>query len=107
MKPLDFHIAYVSWGDGGKRRPVLILSERGNEAYVYQITTRYQSKSDVVRSKYLAINDWRQSGLDKPSYIDTDRIISLPITTIDLVPIGELSEKDAQRLFEFTLAEDF
>jgi len=39
MNPYDLHIAYVSWGDGGKRRPVLVLSSDQKEVAVFQITS--------------------------------------------------------------------
>jgi hypothetical protein len=41
MKPYDIHIAYVSWGDVGKRRPVLVLSSDEKEVAVFQITSQY------------------------------------------------------------------
>jgi len=98
MKPFEIYIAFVSWGTDGKRRPVLVLSEFENQASVFQITTQYQNKSAIIRSKYILINDWRQAGLDNPSYIDANRIIELPIATIDPNRIGKLSERDIQNL---------
>lgn len=100
MNPFDVYIAYISWGSDGKRRPVLILFEQTGYVSVFRITSQYQSKSAAIRSKYLAINDWRQAGLDKPSYIDINEVIDLPITTIDSSPIGKLSERDKQILVE-------
>jgi len=40
MNPYDLHIAYVSWGDDGKRRPVLVLSSDKKEVAVFQITSQ-------------------------------------------------------------------
>ena len=101
MKPFEVYIAYVSWGDEGKRRPVLILYEQEKEVSVFRITTQYQSKSAAVQSKYLMINDWHQAGLDKPSYIDTSKIIDLPIKSVDAFPTGKLSAEDKQRLLDY------
>jgi len=104
MKPFEIYIAYISWGDDGKRRPVLVWSKQENEVSVFGITTQYQNKSAAIQSKYLAINDWQQAGFDKQSYIDTCKIIDIPITTVDIIPIGELSAEDKQRLIDFLIS---
>jgi len=75
MNPYDLHIAYISWGDDGKRRPVLVLSSNHNEVAVFQITSQYDSKSAAIQSQYIPIDDWAQAGLAKQSYIDIGRII--------------------------------
>ena len=99
MNPYDIHIAYVSWGDDGKRRPVLVLSSDEKEVSVFQITSQYDDKSTVIQSQYVAIDDWVQAGLVKQSYIDIGRIIDLLITTVQPTPIGKLSENDLHKLF--------
>jgi hypothetical protein len=98
MNPYDLHIAYVAWSSDGKRRPVLVLSSTQNEVAVFQITSQYDSKSAAIQAQYIAIDDWGQAGLAKQSYIDTGRIIDLPITTVQPTPIGKLSEKDLRKL---------
>ena len=35
MNPYDLHIAFVSWGDDGKRRPVLVLSSDEKDLRIY------------------------------------------------------------------------
>ena len=100
MTPYDLHIAYVSWGDDGKRRPVLVLSVDDDEVAVFQITSKYETKSEAIQSRYIAIEDWTQAGLSKQSYIDVGRIIDLPIAAIRPAPLGKLSEKDLQKLLE-------
>lgn len=64
MKPFDIFITYMSWDGGGKNRPVLafILSEDTVE--IYQITTKYEGKSEAVWAQYFKIDDWAQAGLD-------------------------------------------
>jgi hypothetical protein len=97
MNPYDLHIAYVSWGDDGKRRPVLVLSSDQKEVAVFQITSQYDNKSAVIQSRYVVIDDWAQAGLAKQSYIDIGRIIDLPIATVQPTPIGKLSENDLRK----------
>jgi len=102
MNIFDIYIAFVSWGDGGKRRPVLILEENGGYVTVFNITTRYESKSAEIRAKYFKINDWRQAGLDRQSYVDTNQTVTIPSSAIDSNgPIGKLTAADEQRLIEF------
>ena len=98
MKPYDLHIAYVSWGHDGKRRPVLVLSSDEKEVAVFQITSQYENKSEAIQAQYISIDDWAQAGLSKQSYIDIGRIIDLPIITVQPVPIGKLSENDLRKL---------
>jgi len=102
MTIFDIYIAFISWGSGGKSRPVLILVENTDSPTVFSITSQYESKSEVIRARYFVINDWEQAGLDKPSYIDTNNTITLPLTAIDNKnPIGKLTVSDELRLMEF------
>ena len=57
MNIFDIFIAYVSWGSGGKKRPVLILAQMAGGITVFNITTQYDDKSDAIRSKYFT--DWQ------------------------------------------------
>ena len=102
MKPFELFIAFISWGSGGKSRPVLAFLLDEEKISVYPITSQYGSKSETVRSKYFRINDWVQAGLDKQSYIDTGMLINFPMSVVDgKKPIGKLSAQDKQRLLEF------
>ena len=102
MAIFDIYIAFVSWGSGGKRRPVLILEESASSVTVFSITTQYASKSEAIRAKYFVINDWQQAGVDSQSYVDTNNTITLPLTAIDSNnPMGKLSASDEMRLIEF------
>ena len=98
MDPYDIHIAYVSWGINGKRRPVLVLFSDQSEVAVFQITSQFFSKSVAIQSHYIAIDDWAQAGLTRQSYIDIGRIIDLPLITVQPMPIGKLSENDLRKL---------
>jgi hypothetical protein len=101
MNPFDVCIAYVSWEDGGKRRPVLLLAKDEDYAQVFRITSQYANKSDAVKAKYLEILDWQQAGLDRASYIDTNTSVRVPIACISLSPIGKITENDKLRLLGF------
>jgi len=104
MNIFDIFIAYVSWGNNGKRRPVLIIRQGVNNARVFNITTRYESKSEVIRSKYFKIVDWKQAGLDRQSYVDTNDTITLPISSVDVKhPVGKLTQSDKNNLIEFII----
>ena len=102
MNIFDIFIAYVTWGGGGKKRPVLILEQRAGGVTVFNITTQYDGKSEIIRSKYFRINDWQQAGLKQQSYVDTNSTVTLPLTSVDLAhPVGTLTESDVRKLFEF------
>ena len=102
MDIFDIYITYVSWGDSGKKRPVLIIEQQETIVSVFNITTQYENKSEIIRSKYFKINDWRQAGLDKQSYVDTNVVRDLPTLALDgKSEIGRLTESDINKLIEF------
>ena len=102
MNIFDIFIAYVSWGDSGKMRPVLILEQQETVIFVFNITTQYKNKSEAVRAKYFEITDWKQAGLNNQSYVDTNIIRDLPPTALDgKSAIGKLTESDVQKFIEF------
>jgi hypothetical protein len=102
MIPFEIFIVHVSWGSGGKTRPILALSSSGNKFLAYPITTQYENKNEVIRARYFKINDWSQAGLDKQSYIDTGMLLNFPSSTIGgKKPIGNLTIADKKRLIEF------
>lgn len=100
MSPFDVFIAYVSWHDGGKRRPILIQQKNTKYTKAFRITTKFDSKSTQIKARYFEINDWKQAGLAKQSYIDTMKSIEVPTNYISS-QIGRLSESDIRRLLEF------
>jgi len=102
MKPFDVFIAFVGWGSGGKRRPVLMLSQENGRVHAFQITTKYETKSEAIRNKYFKINDLRVAGLNRQSYVDTNNAIKLlPDVVAEAQQIGKLSDNDIDRLTEF------
>ena len=104
MNIYDVYISYVSWGESGKRRPVLILEQGTDGIVVFNITTRYEEKSEVIRSKYFKIDDWRQAGLSQESFIDTNNTVTLPSSAVEH-HFGTLTEADIERLHEFLVAQ--
>jgi hypothetical protein len=102
MKPFEVYIAFISWGTGGKNRPVLVYAIGNDLVRIYPITTQYESKSEAIRAQYFKITDWTKTGLAMPSYVDTGKRITQPINVFDaLRPIGSLTEDDKKRFLTF------
>jgi len=102
MDPFDIFITFISWGNGGKSRPILVILVNDDSLLAYPITTQYKNKSKTIQAQYYKMTDWLQAGLNKQSYIDTGTLIKLPLSSIvNKKPIGRLSEADKQNLFEF------
>ena len=71
-------------------------------AKIHPITSQYDKKSSVIKSKYFKINDWEEAKLHKQSYIDTGVCFDYPVSKIDkMTPLGTLSDRDSERLIEF------
>ena len=102
MSPFDVYIAYISWGDGGKHRPILVYALDDDYVRLYPITTQYNNKSEMIKAKYFEIYDLVCAGLVKPSYIDTGTRLKQPMCILSgIQPIGRLSENDKLRLIQF------
>ena len=101
MKPFEVYIIYVSWGVDGKTRPVLVYTVSGVETSVFIITSRYDNKSEAIKSRYFRINDWREAGLKRPSFVDIGTKIKLPISAFEQKPIGGLTDDDKIRFIKF------
>ena len=108
MNIFDIFTAYVSWGGvvnevgSDRKRLVLILEQTAGGVTVFNITIRYDGKSEIIRSKYFKINDWQEAGFNQPSYIDTNKTVTLPLSSIDLThPVGTLTESDVRKFIEF------
>ena len=102
ISPYEIYIIYLSWGSGGKVRPVLAFIVDDDTIDIYQITTKYESKRGEIKASYFKIGDWAQAGLDRESYVDTGTLITLPMDAFKgKIPAGKLTHMDKQRLFEF------
>ena len=83
-------------------RPVLILGQQESIVSVFNITTQYESKSEAIRAGYFKIHDWKQAGLDKQSFVDTNTVLEIPAIAFDgKSEIGRLSSSDEMKLIEF------
>ena len=102
MNPFDIVIIYLSWGDSGKSRPVLVIAQENEKIAAFPITTQYETKSEQIRKNYFKIDDWEQSGLDKESYVDTGNMLKLPQKVFDSkTPVGQLTINDKLRFLDF------
>jgi hypothetical protein len=102
MNPFDIFIFHVSWGDGGKYRPVLVYAMDKKIARIYPITSQYDGKSKAIRARYFKIVDWWQAGLDKQSYVDTGMRLKQSLSMFEkITPIGQLTAEDKERLISF------
>jgi len=102
MELFEIFITFISWGNGGKSRPVLVVIINNDSLLVYPITTQYENKSEAVRAQYYKMNDWHQAGLTKQSYIDTGTLLKLPLSAIaNKKPIGRLTDIEKQKFLEF------
>jgi len=63
MTPFDIFIIYLTWENGGKSRPVLAFTADGNSVDIYQITTRYENKSEEIRVLYFKSSTEHRRGL--------------------------------------------
>jgi hypothetical protein len=97
MVPYDLHIAYVQVEDG-KYRPVVILYNEETTVTDFKVTSQFASKSESIRSHYLAITDWQEAELLNPSYIDMVKAYRVPIASVRHTPIGSLSVRDRASL---------
>jgi hypothetical protein len=103
MNPFDIYITYVSWNDGGKRRPVLVTTVTEEKVSIHPITSKYQTKSETIKAVYYKIVEWKAAGLDTQSYIDTATELTAPRAVFSGSPVGKLSESDKILLLKFLL----
>lgn len=99
-KIFSAYVAYLN-GNGGKNRPVLLLTSSQGKNYVFRLTSKFTNKSPQIKKKYFEIENWKESGLRKKSWIDTGSIIALNQEQYVLKPIGYLTENDFSRLEKF------
>ena len=103
MEKDDIITLYLAYSDtaSGKIRPVLILDINEKNIIVFKITTKYKNKSNSIKKNYYKIIDWKESGLDRQSYIDTNQTATVAKNVLlHAKKIGNLSAKD---IFELSL----
>jgi len=95
MRLFEIFIAYVEWGDGGKRRPVLTYLQSDCIIFAFSITSKR-------RAEHFEIIDWAAAGLHKPSFVDIGSPVEFSMNSINCkTPIGQLSLADKLRLIQF------
>lgn len=100
----DVSVAYIMFisGNGGKRRPIFVISEDAKSVSFYPITSKYQKKSLAIKKNYFKINDLKVARLKKDSWIDTGNLIQTAKPFLkSIVTIGHLSKSDLHRLAQF------
>ena len=101
MKTNDIYLMYVSWGPGGKKRPILVIDFDKTTVTFYAITSSYQYKSKSVQSSRYPIKRWADSGLKKKSYIRVDHLYQSLLEGATVKYVGHLPLTDQQAFLEF------
>jgi len=105
MKTNEIVTVYVAFADkeGGKRRPILVVQDRNDRIDFFSITSKYKNKSKKMQQVYFPIKNWKQSGLNKPSWIDVGVLRAIPKenTEIKYTKVGILTNEDSQKLIDF------
>lgn len=95
-------VEYVD-GSGGKRRPVVVMSLDGDDIAFYKITSQYENKSDLIRSKYYKIRDWAYANLNRESWVDVNHLIEIGKNSLQFTVVGRLSGRDIKGLRDFIM----
>ncbi|EHL98749.1 hypothetical protein HMPREF9103_01304 [Lentilactobacillus parafarraginis F0439] len=102
IDPFDVAWMYVGFvqGQGGKKRPILILKSQDNQLFFYAITSKFIQKSATIQKQSAPIMKWREvGGLTKPSVIDVGQIFSVDISATDTIEVtGHLTREDVINL---------
>lgn len=101
MKISEIYTAYVSWGTGGKRRPILIVETEEKAFSFLNVTTKYAQKSPKIKKLYYPLQDWDKEGLNRQSYIDTGNLLRLFTKDATLTYVGQLTTRDKLGLAKF------
>ena len=109
MEDFVIIIAIVPFEDSEvyKWRPVFILSVNGKAIKFLRITTKFDTKSDYIKSKYFEIIDYIEAGLNRQSWIDTFKAYQLNDENFKIHVLGKLTERDFERFITFLSDTDF
>lgn len=103
MKNNTIAIAFIKFENKkgqGKKRPVLIFKQGENQYRLFKITTKFLNKSVHIRKYYYQIQQWKEAGLNQPSWIDTSRLVEFH-KNWHLREVGNLQQIDIQGLDNF------
>lgn len=103
MNTNNVGFTFVKFGttSDGKRRPVLITSTDDKNFQFLSITSQYEDKSEAIKKKYYPIEDWKEIGLSKKSWIDIGSLSRAARADIQFEYVGDLTNRDLNRLAEF------
>ena len=85
----------------GKKRPVLITSTDDQSIQFFSITSQYEKKSEAIKKQYYPIEDWKEIGLSKKSWIDIGSLNRAAREDIQFEYVGDLTNRDLNGLAEF------
>ena len=86
---------------GSKIRPAVVVKFNDEVIRTFRITSKYEDKSDYIKSQYLEIIDWFKAGLRNPSWIDMVQLYDIDNDGFNIKVIGKLSDRDINRLKEY------
>lgn len=88
-------------GSGSKIRPAVVVKFNNEIIRTYRLTTKYENKSDYIKSQYLEVIDWAKSNLKRRSWIDTIQYYDVEDKGFNIKIIGKLSVRDIERLKDY------
>lgn len=88
-------------GSGSKIRPAVVVKFNNEVIRTYRLITKYENKSDYIKSQYLDVFDWAKANLKRRSWIDTIQYYDLEDKGFNIKIIGKLSDRDIERLKGF------
>ncbi|HHL0786855.1 hypothetical protein [Streptococcus agalactiae] len=93
-------VSCINYADdtGSKIRPVVVVKFNNEFIRTYRLTTKYENKSDYIKSQYLEVIDWAKANLKRRSLIDTIQYYDLEDKGFNIKIIGKLSDRDIERL---------
>ena len=83
---------------GYKARLAYILKTNGIVIQCFQITPKYETKPNHIKPYLMEILDWRDANLHEDSWINTFDIYNLSVEDVKVKFVGNLSERDTERL---------
>ncbi len=88
-------------GTGSKIRPAVVVKFNNEVIRTYRLTTKYENKSDYIKSQYLEVIDWAKANFKRRSWIDTIQYYVVEDKGFNIKIIGKLSDRDIERLKDF------
>lgn len=104
MNTSDIGLAFIEFNSksGGKKRPILIMGSVDGHYLAFSITSKFKNKSPKIKAVYYQIQNWREAGLNFPSWIDTGHVLYLAKDR-HIQKIGKLLDSDKEKLIQFLI----